>query len=80
MRKKVEFVEAHKAVCHFQAGRKFYITFEGREDNQLQLYQAMIQYHSIKTTQVVFYRPKPPKAPYMQPGVISTLVAAAGVL
>ncbi|KAH0877592.1 hypothetical protein HID58_064986 [Brassica napus] len=78
--KKVEFVEAHKAVCHFQAGRKFYITFQGREDNQLQLYQAMIQYHSIKLTQVVFCRPKPPKAPYMQPGVISTLVAAAGVL
>nr|VDD42577.1 unnamed protein product [Brassica oleracea] len=78
--KKVEFVEAHKAVCHFQAGRKFYITFQGREDNQLQLYQAMIQYHSIKLTQVVFCRRKPPKAPYMQPGVISTLVAAAGVL
>ncbi|KAJ0251396.1 hypothetical protein HA466_0123610 [Hirschfeldia incana] len=56
--KKVEFAKAHKAVCHLQAGRKFYITFEGREDNHLQLYQAMIQY-SIETTQVVFCRPKP---------------------
>ncbi|KAF8054849.1 hypothetical protein N665_1310s0005 [Sinapis alba] len=56
--KKVEFVEAQKAVCHLQNGRKFYITFQGREDNQLQLYQAMMQYHSIETALVAFCRLK----------------------
>ncbi|KAF8086308.1 hypothetical protein N665_0629s0020 [Sinapis alba] len=56
--KKVEFVEAQKAVCHLQNGRKFYITFQGREDNQLQLYQAMMQYHCIETAIVAFCRLK----------------------